>query len=133
VNPSMAAGDGCPHVGSMGVHNYGRFDAQSCIHCGHTRPEEPADLDEAYERLQDGQGAEREEPEAWPGQKLHHSQYAAMVEEHARTGMYRDPVTGKMFPQGLHMKREPSREERRRLKKWRATGKVVGAFSKARS
>ncbi len=35
--------------GSMGIHNYGRLDGPTCIHCGHARPEDLDDLEEAYE------------------------------------------------------------------------------------
>lgn len=78
---------------------------------------------EAYDRLQAAQGA-AEPREQWPGQFAHWAAYEAMVGEHRMTGVYRDPVSGKQFPFGLQMKREPNREERRRLKRWRATGKV---------
>lgn len=54
----------------------------------------------------------------------HNEQVAEMDAEAARTGVYRDPVSGRKFPPGLHMKRDPNRDERRRLEHWRRTGKV---------
>lgn len=40
------------------------------------------------------------------------------------TGRYRDPVSGRLFPRGMEAKHDPNRDERRRLRKWRRTGKV---------
>ena len=42
------------------------------------------------------------------------------------TGRYRDPVSGRLFPKGLAAKLDPSREERRRLERWRRTGRIRG-------
>ena len=64
--------------------------------------------------------------ELWPGQVEHYRAYDAMMTEFATTGVYRDPVGGRVFPPGRAMLREPNREERRRLDRWRTTGKVKG-------
>lgn len=45
---------------------------------------------------------------------------------YADTGRYRDPVSGRLFPLGQHAKLDPSRDERRRLARWRRTGRVHG-------
>lgn len=39
-------------------------------------------------------------------------------------GRYRDPVSHRLFPANCEMVKNPSREERRRLERWRKTGKV---------
>lgn len=62
--------------------------------------------------------------ETWPGQREHHRHHDLMVAEHATTGVYRDPVSGRVFPPGQSMKRDPNRRERRRLEVWRRTGKA---------
>ena len=62
--------------------------------------------------------------ETWPGQHEHHRHHELMTTEHATTGVYRDPVSGRTFPPGQCMKREPNRKERRRLEVWRRTGKA---------
>ncbi len=58
--------------------------------------------------------------ELWPGQHEHQRQYDAMLVEHAASGVYRDPVTGCVFPPGNAMLRDPNRVQRRRLAAWRA-------------
>ena len=68
--------------------------------------------------------APRSPAEAWPGQHEHHRQHDLMMAEHTATGIYRDPVSGREFPPGGVMLRDPNREQRRRLKAWRASGKV---------
>ncbi len=70
-------------------------------------------------KLNDSTPIEQARPEVWPGQHEHHRQYEAMLAEHATTGVYRDPVTGRVFPPGSAMLRDPNREQRRRLAKWR--------------
>ncbi len=62
--------------------------------------------------------------ELWPGQHEHHRHHDLMMAEHATTGIYRDPVSGREFPPGGAMLRDPNREQRRRLAAWRASGKV---------
>ena len=42
-----------------------------------------------------------------------------------KDGRYTDPVSGRLFPEGSKLVKNPSREERRRLKHWRKTGKVA--------
>jgi hypothetical protein len=43
--------------------------------------------------------------ETWPGQAEHHRHHGLMLAEHATTGIYRDPVSGRTFPPGQAMLR----------------------------
>lgn len=58
----------------------------------------------------------------------HNAQVDAMLQggTYGSTGRYRDPVSGRLFPRGLHMVHDATRPERQRLKRWRRTGKVKG-------
>lgn len=71
----------------------------------------------------------REEVEQRPkpqtAMEIHNAHVAAMEENFVKTGRWIDPVSGKEFPRGQLMKRDPNREERRRLERWRKTWKVA--------
>lgn len=58
----------------------------------------------------------------------HDLQVARMLSmgTYGNTGRYRDPVSGRLFPRGRRMVMGPSRAERRRLERWRRTGRVSG-------
>lgn len=58
-------------------------------------------------------------PEQWPGQHEHWRQYDQMMAESEKGGPYIDPVSGKPFPKGQCMLRDPNRTQRRVLEKWR--------------
>lgn len=57
-----------------------------------------------------------------------HAQLVESMHNHGpdHRGRYLDPVSGRWFPRGQAMVRNPSREERRRLARWRRTGKCAG-------
>jgi len=56
--------------------------------------------------------------------KEHAANYALMLENFRKTGKYIDPESGKEFPPGQQMLEHPNRVQRRRLEKWRNTGKI---------
>lgn len=58
-------------------------------------------------------------------QKNEHAEnYALMMDNFKILGKYIDPVSGKEFPPGQQMLEHPNRVQRRRLDKWRKTGKI---------
>jgi len=65
-------------------------------------------------------------PECVSGpQERHNRQVAEMYRTGLDdAGLYTDPVTGRKFPSGRRIKMNPNRAERRRLARWRRTGRV---------
>ncbi len=51
----------------------------------------------------------------------HNALVEEMEAEHARTGLWRDPISGKLVPTGKVIKRNPNRAERRALAAWRSS------------
>lgn len=89
-------------------------------------PERRGGLREAYDHLRyvSDPGA----PKPQTAMEIHNAHVTAMEENFVKTGRWIDPVSGKEFPRGQLMKRDPNREERRRLERWRKTsGKVAPA------
>lgn len=66
--------------------------------------------------------------ECGPLNALHNMQVRSMLESgpHEKTGRYLDPVSGRLFPANQVMRIDPCREDRRRLKKWRRSGRAPG-------
>jgi hypothetical protein len=50
----------------------------------------------------------------------HNALVREMEKNHAETGRWIDPLSGKEFPPGRKMKLDPNRVERRTLARWRA-------------
>lgn len=65
-------------------------------------------------------------PEPGPNDE-HNAQVEAMLAAGPdEAGRYLDPVSGRRFPKGQHMIKNPTRVQRRRLTRWRETGSVEG-------
>lgn len=58
----------------------------------------------------------------------HNTQVQAMLDAGPDAqDRYLDPVSGRRFPKGKAMTMNPCRADRRRLARWRRTGKVKGS------
>ena len=56
--------------------------------------------------------------------EIHADDIVKMNKLYEETGKWIDPQTGKEFPPGVKLCPNPNRAERRRLERWRATGKA---------